>query len=302
MTNIHKISLWQKQSLSLDAKIRMTKNRITQWIEHWDGDVYISFSGGKDSTVLCDIAWGIDPTIPAVFSNTGLEFPEIKSFVKSYGDKVKWIKPKMTFRDVITKYGYAVVSKEQSQFIYEVKTGKSEKLKKIRLGSGLGSISKKWRFLINAPFKISERCCDKLKKDPFKIYEKQTGLHPIIGTMASESNLRAGNYLRNGCNSFEAKRPISKPLSFWTESDIYSYIKINKLKISPIYELGYNRTGCMFCIFGQHMKRGEPNNFQMMKETHPKQYKFCIETLGLGKVLDYMGIDYTNNQLDIFKI
>lgn len=54
---------------------------------------------------------------------------------------------------------------------------------------------------------------------------------------------------------------------------------------------GVNRTGCMFCMFGVQLE-DEPNRFQKMKVTHPKQYDYCINQLGLGKVLDYMGIDY----------
>lgn len=52
--------LAQMQSLPLEAKITMTKNRIRQWYEYYNGDVYVSFSGGKDSTVLLHIARSIN--------------------------------------------------------------------------------------------------------------------------------------------------------------------------------------------------------------------------------------------------
>ena len=156
--------------------------------------------------------------------------------------------------------------------------------------------------MLDAPFKISEQCCDVMKKRPIKQYEKKTGRKPYIGTMACESNMRKQQYLKDGCNSFDAKRASSKPLSFWTEQDILEYIKTRNLEYAKVYgdivetdcglcTTGVNHTGCMFCMFGVHLE-DEPNRFQKMKITHPKQYDYCINKLGLGKVLDYMGIDY----------
>jgi len=289
--------LKQKQSLPLEAKIIMTKARIQQWIEHWDSDVYVAFSGGLDSTVLLDIVWSIDPTIPAVFSNTGLEFPEIKTFVKSFGDKVTWIKPKMSFRDVIDKYGYPILSKKVSMGISRYRNTKSEEQKSLRLHGGINptsgrdqqrTIPKKYHYLVDAPFKISDRCCDILKKNPFKLYEKETGNKPIIGTMASDSDLRRVKYFQQGCNSFNSNQ--SAPLSFWLKSDILEYVEIKDLQISEIYSKGYDRTGCIFCMFGCHMEK--ESRFLRLKTTNPKQYDFCLKTLGLGKVLDAIKVRY----------
>ena len=160
------------QSLPLEAKVRMTEARIKAWHEHWGGDVYISFSGGKDSTVLKHIADSLYPSIPSVFVNTGLEYPEVRSFALRQKNVIR-LDPAMRFYDVIEKYGYPVVSKEQSQFLYEARTTKSEKLLGIRLNGnrwGKGKISEKWKFLIDAPFKISNKCCDVMKKAPVKNY------------------------------------------------------------------------------------------------------------------------------------
>ena len=118
MANKHTISdLYQMQSLPLKAKIRMTENRITEWVNEYGEDgVYISFSGGKDSTVLLHIARRLYPNIKAAFVDTGLEYPEIRQFVKMF-DNVDWIKPKMTFKQVIEKYGYPFISKEVSECV-----------------------------------------------------------------------------------------------------------------------------------------------------------------------------------------
>lgn len=293
------------QEYPLEIKIEKTKVRILEWHTYWGSSVYVSFSGGKDSTVLLDIARQVYPNIPAVFVDTGLEYPEIREFVKTI-DNVTWLRPKMSFREVIEKYGYPVVSKEQASYIQEYRDGKSEKLKKYRWEGdkkGRFKISEKWKYLVKAPFNISDKCCDVMKKNPSIKYEKETSRKPIIGTLASESYQRERQYIRHGgCNAFDLKRPRSTPLGFWTEQDILRYLKEYGISYSSVYgdivekdgELfttGENRTGCMFCMFGSHLD-SEPNKFQRMKISHPKQYDYCINKLGLGEVLDYIGIKY----------
>ena len=105
-----------------------------------------------------------------------------------------FLRPKLTFKEVIEKYGFPVISKEQAQYIRQyTTTTKSDKLKNLRFNGGEKGnfcISKKWRYLIDAPFKVSEQCCDIMKKRPFKAYEKLSGRKPMTGVMACESNLR----------------------------------------------------------------------------------------------------------------
>jgi hypothetical protein len=109
--------LKELQALPLYRKIGITTARIIEWYQHWNGNVYVSFSGGKDSTVLLHIARQLFPDIPAVFSNTGLEYPELQKFVKSF-DNVTTVYPSMRFSDVIGTYGYPLISKEVSEAIY----------------------------------------------------------------------------------------------------------------------------------------------------------------------------------------
>ena len=118
MANKHTISdLHQMQSLPLQAKIRMTENRIREWVNEFGEDgVHISFSGGKDSTVLLHIARKMYQDIKAVFVDTGLEYPEIRAFVKTF-ENVDIVKPKMNFKEVIQKYGYPFISKEVSECV-----------------------------------------------------------------------------------------------------------------------------------------------------------------------------------------
>ena len=114
----HEISeLHQLQGLSLNEKVERTKVRIRQWVEHFGLDhVYVSFSGGKDSTVLLDIARQMYPDMKAVFLDTSLEFPELRQFVSTF-DNVEYLKPTMNFKQVIEEYGYPVISKEVSECV-----------------------------------------------------------------------------------------------------------------------------------------------------------------------------------------
>lgn len=106
------------QALPLDLKVARTKQRIREWVDYWGKDhVCVSFSGGKDSTVLLHIVREMyGDEIPAVFVNTGLEYPEIQRAVRSYPNVVV-LTPEMNFREVLSRYGYPVISKEVSNCI-----------------------------------------------------------------------------------------------------------------------------------------------------------------------------------------
>lgn len=161
----------------------------------------------------------------------------------------------------------------------------------------------KYKFLLDAPFDISNKCCNVMKKDPCHRYEKETGRKAIIGTMAEESQLRTQKWIQNGCNGFQMAHPVSTPLSFWRENDILQYIVENNLSICSIYgdivedfgeqidgqmdlsdfglcektkkykTTGCKRSGCSACGFGCHINtKGEKGRFEQLRETHPGLY------------------------------
>jgi hypothetical protein len=249
--------------------------------------------------------------------------------VKSFDD-VTIVRPKMNFREVIQKYGYPVVSKEVSRRVQyarvaiaegrEQNHGDYQKLCGLALdknGEKSQYNCEKWKFLLDAPFRCSSECCTVMKKNPMKQYEKETGRVPIVATMACESRLRKEHWLIHGCNAFDAKRLRSQPMSFWTEQDVLEYLYTRQIPYASVYgdifmdengkyhTTGAERTGCMFCMFGCHLEKA-PNRFQKLSATHPKIYDYCIgggaevdgvwqpdnKGLGLGKVLDYIGVDY----------
>ena len=299
------------QNYPLDLKIEKTKLRIREWVDYYGEDgVYISFSGGKDSTVLLDVVRTMYPDIEAVFSNAGLEFPEIVQFVKTF-DNVTIIKPEKTFKQVLQEKGYPVVSKDVSNCVRLARKNIEDRKDTLRvrqirgLEKGSKFNKKKWEFLLEGSFKISDEGCNELKKKPMKEYQKETGKVPFIATMADEGRVRREAYLKTGCNAFNSGK--SQPMGFWTEQDVLQYIFENKLKICSVYgdiveesdmlgnkyyrTTGEKRCGCLYCGFGVHLEQ-EPNRFQRLKYTHPKQYKYCMDKLGLKEVLDYINVKY----------
>lgn len=297
-----KILLKQLQALPLTAKVTMAEQRIMEWYKHWNGDVFVSFSGGKDSTVLADLVHGIYPDVPLVFSNTGLEYPEIQSFARKNG--AEFIYPRMKFSEIISTYGYPLIGKEIAEAIQFARRINDEKTRLRKRAELLGERmmdgkkdqfnKEKWLPLATeTQFPISQYCCEVMKKAPMGKYKRRTKRMPITGAMASESRMREQSWIRHGCNAFTEGHQHSQPLSLWTEQDVLLYVVKNKLEICSVYgEInqsedgclhcsGCQRTGCVFCGFGCHLEKGE-TRFQRLAKTHPKQYDYCMRGGAVG--------------------
>jgi len=235
-----------------------------------------------------------------LFIDTGLEYDCVRRNALELADVV--IRPKKSFEKVIMEYGYPVISKEVSNAIHECQTAKRlgkempkyrvDKLKGVYIDKRTGQRSKhnmvKWGELLNAPFRISHRCCDILKKEPSRRYEKQTDKKVILGLKADDSSLRLLKWTKFGCNAFYEEHPSSSPLSFWTDQDILKYIKLYNLKIPEVYgdiveeikdgntiykTTGAERTGCSFCMFGI---ANDKDRFLRLKELEPKKYDYVM--------------------------
>ena len=330
-----KLNGWQfsqRKYLDWPTKLRLSKTRIQEWYDNWGGQVYLSYSGGLDSRVLLHmIRQVIGDDVPAVFSNTGLEFPEIVKFARKASGEFWEIEPRdkygkrISFRDVILTEGYPVISKETAMKIRKLRHGNlSDKYRNYLLNGDergkFGMLPKKWQFLVTAPFDTSEKCCDIMKKNPFKKYVKETGRVPFIGVTQDEGFKREHQYAKTGCNVYDGSTIKSQPLGFWTKQDVLRYVVENDLDICSVYGdirqysdgtfylTGEQRTGCMFCAFGAHLEP-EPNRFQRMAYQYPGQYQFCMKPvcqggLGMSEVLDYVGIPWTTwdlqGQMNLF--
>lgn len=355
--------LKQWQALPLSIKVKMTKARIRDWVNAFGEDgVYVSFSGGKDSTVLLHIIREEYPNVPAVFFDTGLEFPEIRQHVKKF-DNVQIEQPAMTFKRVLWTYGYPMFSKEISKSIYAAKRylielekhkeeGRSgpvrgfyefcritgamggvtgghgnEIFEQIKAGTlpdeildaikdrdnryipevGRGSKLNldHYQFMLSSPFQVSSRCCDIMKKACAHRYQEKTGRLPMTAQLACESDIRANQWMKNGCNGFALKNPISNPMAFWTEQDILHYIKENNIEIASVYGdvvsddeipgqmnifewlgeedttrlycTGCERTGCIFCLYGYHLEKRHPNRLEVLPQvSRPELLDFML--------------------------
>jgi len=280
-----------RQAYPLDLKIDFTTQRIRQWYERQNGNVYVAFSGGKDSTALLHLVRSRYPDVPAVFVDTGMEYPEIRDFVKATPN-VTWLRPAMTFREVIDRHGYPVVSKVVARAVARIRSpGSSEQSRNKAIYGDerghYGRLPAKWQHLLRAPFDISDRCCEIMKTRPTLKYHAETGRAGIVGTMAADSNSRRKQYLRHGCYLDHLRCPRSTPMAFWRDSDVWEYLMGRGVPYCPIYDTGVHHTGCMFCCFGLHLEP-PPNRFDLMARTHPSQYAYCMDRLGLREVLKFL--------------
>lgn len=278
------ITLKSLRDMNLDSKIIQSKYLIRQAVTEFGiENIYISYSGGKDSTVLSHIAKTMYPNILHIFANTTNEYPETLEHIKWEKEKnntnIISVIPKdshgeiWTFKKVVSTYGYPMFSKRVSNAIRTYQHAKSDTTRRHSLDY-IKRNFKKYDDFKELP--ISDKCCDKLKKEPIRRKAKELGMKcAILGILASESYQREKDWLEYGCNVFyERKDNQSRPLSFWTDDDIKEYIERYNVKISSLYSKGYTRNGCMYCGFGINMDSNNCNRFQLLKKTHPTQYRY----------------------------
>ncbi len=283
--------------LGHDKKIEISISRIKQFYEELKGNVYISFSGGLDSTVMLHLVRNIYPDILAV-RVIEPSYIELNKFIKEF-DNVIQLKPDKSFYEIIKQYGYPIISKEISKNISRYRNSNDEYVRKYRLygirkdgtKGKIGVIPNKFHYLVDAPFKISDRCCDIIKKKPINKFEKEKGLKPFVGIKAIDSNRRFQIILNKGCNSFIKKKEISYPLAFWNKYNIWRYIRDNKIEYCSLYDKGENNLGCIFCLFGIHLDK-KPNRIQRMYHLNRNSYNYCLNKLEFKKVLNFIGINF----------
>lgn len=273
---IDKKELERRLRQTLGAKIFHFVSVFVEYFIFYHGEVYLAWSGGKDSDVGCDIVdriWSGEfvgkymtkdtwqlvtsyPKPPRVFCNTGLEFPEIVERVrerKELRGDVVILKPKMGFIKVIKEIGVAVGSKKIAEMIYRLRkyianpSPKNEATRNLYLNGVRkdGSISKssklpnRWKPLLNAPFPVAHKCCDVFKKEPFRRYIAETGKKAVAFTTTEESARRTIGYMQTGCNTFEKGKEMCRPYSIFTEKDTWEYAERFSLTFAPVY---YERT------------------------------------------------------------
>lgn len=222
----------------------------------------ISFSGGKDSTVLSKLVDIAIPNneIPRVFINTGIEYKAIVDFVHEKMKKDKRfieIKPSIPLSMIFKKYGYPFKSKEHSQLVHLFQqNGHSKSTLRYydppenRKRFGCPKVLK-YQFEEGTQLKISDKCCTKLKKEPFsKWQEENSKPYKMTGERLLEGGLRASH---KGCLVIDKNSKLKKfkPLNPITSEWLEWFINEYQVELCKLYDEPYNfkRTGCLGCPF-----------------------------------------------------
>lgn len=214
----------------------------------------VAWSGGKDSTVVLYLirqeadSVGLDPSeIPVEFHNTGVEYPQTIEFIRELTQE--WslnlieTKPLKSFWQCVDEYGYP---RPKSQRVKD--TGKPQ----------------------------MAQCCSYLKERPARASQKANGWECIyLGITAMESHQRQIRAVTHGPCYVAKAEGVKKvhPILYWTEQEVWDFIKLKGIPYNKIYDEGVDRCGCMPCTA---YKKWQEN----LQKTHPKMYKKIMKDLG----------------------
>lgn len=297
--------------MPLRDKINYSKQKIEEFLS-WCKlnkykEVLVSFSGGKDSTVLFDLVFQVHKNmnskiylIPAYAIE--ITFPStikfIKDVVKKYQQESPYVKdpyfarPKMQWVEILQTKGYPIYSKQVSTMLNRVKRSKTKNLlTRVAFGiedSARYKLSKNRLFLLDSEmtnfidqdnktinYFFSEKCCDFVKGGL-----KHDKRPSFVGTMANESLFRKQSWIKFGCNVFSKHHPMSRPMSLWDANDVWEYIKINNIDVNDAYgydknlhntdKLRFSRLGCTSCPLGSSIE-------EYLANKHSENDELCEE-------------------------
>lgn len=260
--------------------------KIKQVIEQYgEENFYLSFSGGKDSTVLHYLLDMAIPgnSIPRVYANTGIEYNLIRKFVEDLADvdeRIEIIKPTVPIKPMLEKEGYPFKSKEHSLYVDQYQRHGLESktvqryLHPTEDRKGRGCIKKlEYQFTPQCKLRISSKCCDKLKKEPLNEYKRRSGrIYAILGVMPTEGGQRNNaNCLAFKNGKLKAFQPLAAVTKEWEEWFIDRF----NIQICDIYKEPYNfdRTGCKGCPYamGKHLR----HELDVLEKYFPAERKQC---------------------------
>ena len=258
--------------------------------KYGEENFYLSFSGGKDSTVLSHLIDMALPEnrIPRVYANTGIEYRLILEFVEREREREHlWelviLKPEVPIKPTLETVGYPFKSKYHSKILatYQ-RSGDTESvnvyMNRKECRSGKKKFSEhlcpnilKYQFSEDFNLKVSAKCCDRMKKDPLHKWQKENNkAYGIVGIMQSEGGERMtaqclafkGNKLKN----FQPLAPMTKEWEEW-------FIETYNVEICEIYRPPYNfvRTGCKGCPFALKLQ----DELDTLERFFPNERKQC---------------------------
>lgn len=292
--------------LTLFDRINVIKDTIVKYGEQ---NFYLSFSGGKDSTILhylLDMALP-NNRMPRVFINTGIEYNAIVKFVKELAendDRFVIINPTQPIKKTLETYGYPFKSKQHSHnlAIYQ-HSGINWSVKRylgIVESNTLFRCPKilKYQFTTNFEIKCSDKCCLKMKKEPVHKWEKENHKSiSILGLRQGEGGQRASH---KGCAIYKGNDLVKfKPLNPITDEWEQWFIETYNIKLCELYYPPFNfkRTGCKGCPFSLDLQE----QINIMEKYIPNEAKQC-EIIWKPVYDEYRRLNYrlkTNEQIKL---
>jgi 3'-phosphoadenosine 5'-phosphosulfate sulfotransferase (PAPS reductase)/FAD synthetase len=279
-----------------------------------ENNAYLSFSGGKDSTILhylLDLALPGNK-IPRVFINTGIEYLDIVKFVKdlaSKDDRFVIVNPSKNIKMLLEQHGYPFKSKEHSKKMGQYQRGyRNRSLIEYRDGVRIdenGNQVKpflvcpkvlKYQFEEDFKIQLSESCCYYLKKKPASLWAKENKKSILLTGMR-----KAEGGQRTSLNCIIVKNSkLQKfhPLIVVNDNFEDWFIDQHNIELCKLYNPPYNfkRTGCKGCPFSIDLQ----NQLDVMKKILPNEYKQC-ELIWKPVYDEYRRINYRlRNQMTIY--
>lgn len=273
---------------------------------------YISFSGGKDSTVLhylIDLALP-NNKIPRVYINTGVEYLDVVKYVKDLATKDNRIiiyNSGVNLKLMWEKYGYPFKSKEHSLKVSQYKNGsRAASVLKYKQG-GAFQCPKilQYQYTDDFTLKISNQCCYKLKKEPILKWQKQNNRSiALTGMLKAEGGQRTN--LTCLITDKDGKAIKFHPLAVVNKEWEELFLEKNNIKLCRLYYPPFNfkRTGCRGCPFALDLQNVldelaihspiEARLCEVQFEPVYKEYRrigFRLRKTGTGKqtsIYDYM--------------
>lgn len=321
------------KEMSLNKKIEWAQFRIKEFLEWCCNNNYkealISFSGGKDSTVLLDLVLKTHKSMNSkidLIPSYAMEitFPETIKFIKTTIEKYQktyehlkklyFVPPKKSWKEILNRYGYPAFSKQISNNFFKI-TNANTKNNALLYAFGIKpsamfKISKDRLFMLDknyVGYTIAEKCCDHIKGGL-----KHDKRPSFVGIMADESQLRKKSWIEKGCNILDETKPMSRPLSLWDSNNVWEYIKLNQIEVNQAYgydktqhnvnNLRFERLGCSACPFGIQFEEKVKskhfefkNRFEKLYEYNLPLYKQQVIKTGIYIVLADMKVTIRND-------
>lgn len=289
----------KEMSEFLKVAVENAIERIQRHYKETEGKIYLSYSGGKDSTVLAHLIMmaNLPMNIPFVFANTGIEMDATLRFVKEFPyDNVVIVKPRKPFAQVLKEYGKPALSKIKSSCLSTYQNHVEEPLKTARARQMITGIrerdgvqipgsrnstklaNKHMHFIHpDTEIKFANMCCQYMKKYPFKDFAKENEMNGAYsGVRVAEGGARAMAYKTcTVVTEVKGKKHImSLPIYDWSDEIVEEFIEYYDIKLSDAYEVyGCKRTGCIGCPFSPNLKE----ELKVLYEYEPLKYKAVMK-------------------------